>query len=876
MPQEQMTLLFRHLFPLAVVPLLCAGSVSGQALRISNADEFLEFVNSLGEGTSYSGETVYLDSDITLSKVITPIGNSSYAQFQGTFDGQGYVISNLTTEQHFQHSGLFGYSEGLTVRNVVLGDSCSISSSYDGEIEIGGVVGACFAKSSPCIIENAINIGTVVCTGKSGVFLYVGGIIGYASSSKDYEIRIKNCANYGPVSLSDGDFNSDVGGVVGRVHLGGENYQATHIQNCLNYGTITVSGSQKTLFIGGIAGLVAKVTLENSLSAGKIASETGKIGGIFGNADSDSNITHSFWTKEVGTSSSCGSGSPAIDRKSAKIEINKEYAYKMNLYSDVQSWNGWILNTDALPVSFRVNAKKGFTVKTQIILLPDPAPNNDRAFSDWFSDREMTAPFVASEVKAPTTLYGMFCRPNYIVALDVNGGDPASIPSSHPMAVACSGYYETLPIPARTGYNFEGWFTEQEGGRHVFSGDEVASQSNHSLYAQWTVIDYTLTFDFNDNGTLLVETHRYNEKIVYPNPQRDGYTLLGWRPKPDLMPAKDLTVTAQWKRNINTSFIVGIAVPIVVVVLAIIVVVFFLKKDKVRDYEGGIQTPLIINGEPGNGLNNDDIDENDNKNYFRAVADTKDDMYDSKVPYGIESVLECIYTPDYVRPAMCEALLGAGIPEEKVGLVCSACEKAAHRAAEGGRLVEGLTEEDAAAVAMYTYDFGSDDFEINPYRIINRSLVGRNYAGLQKAGGLLYLVMTALRKLPRTSGRVLYRGVRGEVNLDEDHYTKGNVVTWTALSSTSPDVDATKAFLAKGSKSGKATGTLFIIDGGWGYNTQPYSLFPGEEEILLEPERQFRVKSVICADLTVINLEMLKTPVVLPRVFGEGKGKGSK
>ena len=136
---------------------------------------------------------------------------------------------------------------------------------------------------------------------------------------------------------------------------------------------------------------------------------------------------------------------------------------------------------------------------------------------------------------------------------------------------------------------------------------------------------------------------------------------------------------------------------------------------------------------------------------------------------------------------------------------------------------------------------------------------------------MLYLVTSALRKLPRVTGRTLYRGVRGEVSLDKDHYHKGNVVTWPALSSTSPDMGTTKAFLAKGSKSGEATGTLFIIDKGWGYDIQPYSLFPDEEEILLEPERQFRVASVIPSSaLTIINLEMLDTPLSVPEVFGGG------
>ena len=62
--------------------------------------------------------------------------------------------------------------------------------------------------------------------------------------------------------------------------------------------------------------------------------------------------------------------------------------------------------------------------------------------------------------------------------------------------------------------------------------------------------------------------------------------------------------------------------------------------------------------------------------------------------------------------------------------------------------------------------------------------------------------------------------------------------------------------------------TLFILDKGWCYDIQPYSLFPGEDEILLEPERQFRVVSVLEAALTIINLKMLDTPLSVPEVLG--------
>ena len=103
------------------------------------------------------------------------------------------------------------------------------------------------------------------------------------------------------------------------------------------------------------------------------------------------------------------------------------------------------------------------------------------------------------------------------------------------------------------------------------------------------------------------------------------------------------------------------------------------------------------------------------------------------------------------------------------------------------------------------------------------------------------------------------------------------MVTWSALSSTSPDMEATKAFLAKGSKSENATGTLFIIEKGWGYDIQPYSLFPDEEEILLELERQFRVACVIQVESLTSRCwtRRYQSPKCLGVVVG-ADGKGTK
>ena len=169
-----------------------------------------------------------------------------------------------------------------------------------------------------------------------------------------------------------------------------------------------------------------------------------------------------------------------------------------------------------------------------------------------------------------------------------------------------------------------------------------------------------------------------------------------------------------------------------------------------------------------------------------------------------------LYPPGYKRPDMKDALMKAGLEEEEAKKV----KEARYAKASNMKSRKGLPDNVTVDDAMYTYDFGFERFEKNPYRIVNKSIAGRSISSLQNIKDLVFLVLTGLRKLPRIEGKTLYRGVRADVNTDEDHYSEGSTVTWPAFSSTSPSMKSTKAFLASGSGSGKAASTLFIIENG--------------------------------------------------------------
>ena len=243
-----------------------------------------------------------------------------------------------------------------------------------------------------------------------------------------------------------------------------------------------------------------------------------------------------------------------------------------------------------------------------------------------------------------------------------------------------------------------------------------------------------------------------------------------------------------------------------------------------------------------------------------GIAVLSKDEVEGNVPKkSDQSVLAYLYPKDYTRPTMKEALAETGLTEKQVEIIFNVCESFQMN----GGCLKGILRMQLRWPCTPT--------TLGP-RTLRATRTGSSTGRtLLKCRGERAAVSCDERTEEATEGdrEDAVQGCEGRSESGQGPLSQGDVVTWSALSSTSPDMEATKAFLGKGSKSGNATGTLFIIDKGWGYDIQPYSLFPDEEEILLEPERQFRVVSVLKAALTIINLEMLDTPLSVPEVFRE-------
>ena len=200
-----------------------------------------------------------------------PIGNDNY-RWEGKMDGQGHTISNLYIKTAQNYVGLFGFTDGATIQDLIFDNAkvenvntIGTNTSYTGILagnaygdspahikgikttnnctvigqnDTGGIVGR--AKIN---LENCENRSSVKGTGS------VGGIAG-----DSFERNIKRCTNYG-TGENDGSY---IGGIIGYAY-------ETSIEDCANYGKITSTG----WFVGGIAGL-ANSSVQNVFSYGDV------------------------------------------------------------------------------------------------------------------------------------------------------------------------------------------------------------------------------------------------------------------------------------------------------------------------------------------------------------------------------------------------------------------------------------------------------------------------------------------------------------------------------------------------------------------------------------------------------------------------------
>jgi hypothetical protein len=282
---------------------------------------------------NWPGSTYHLVNDINLSGAEwTPIFGAGGAAFTGIFDGQGFVIRNMTITggggvlQH-QDNGLFGFTQNAVIRNVGLENAAiNINPLNPGTYSAGGIsgynIGGVFSN---CYTAGQVSVRVNTGNGFNNNIAYAGGLVGlnqggtindsYNTASVNAQadraayaggllgggglvqndgvdnigfgasgMSIDRCFNTGSIQSFTGWSSGFAGGIGGVIHAS--------VSDCYNTGAVSAYGTSDFPNAGGIAGS-SMGTVTNVYSSGNLATSHGRLGGIA--ALNSGVISNAYW-----------------------------------------------------------------------------------------------------------------------------------------------------------------------------------------------------------------------------------------------------------------------------------------------------------------------------------------------------------------------------------------------------------------------------------------------------------------------------------------------------------------------------------------------------------------------------------------------------
>ena len=222
-------------------------------------------------------------ADIDLSGFAwTPIGPNNATPFTGTYNGNGYTISNMThNDGNVAYLGMFGYTTNATIKNVTLYNVSFTGGQVQNQAAIGAIAGM---TTGTTLIERCHVTGTSSIIGATNDT--IGGIVGSNGGS------IKYCSNSATVSSS----NYDSGSKPHSGGIAGSNWGS--IDNSFNRGNVSCGTGMASA--GGIVGFGYSNVLSNCYSTGTVTVGAGSEGGaIIGNITDAVNVSGNYYLSGV-------------------------------------------------------------------------------------------------------------------------------------------------------------------------------------------------------------------------------------------------------------------------------------------------------------------------------------------------------------------------------------------------------------------------------------------------------------------------------------------------------------------------------------------------------------------------------------------------
>ena len=406
---------------------------------IEDAKDLKLLAEKVNSGERYEGKYFKQTADIDLNnEPWTPIGtvinNGKDAKpFKGTFDGDGYKITNLKVTGNSNNAGLFGYTQDATIKN------CNVTGEVKGFNDVGGIVGNADGKTQ---ILSCSFRGDV--TGEDS---YIGGIAGSARGT------IKNCYALADVTATATATATGVnaGGIAGKAY-------GVTIENCYYSGEVSAKD-----YAGGIAGYVSGAkTIRNCVSLAESVTGGNLVNRIVGYVGSNANVTltnnYSYNRTKLVVYGKEGYADGTDEKDGTNVFVSAGRVMTDVPNQTLFDWaangfteeNGWSIPNEA----YKLPSLHGGEYPDLPNLPEEPVPTKKRSGGGSTATQTYTAQF------------------------DTNGGSAVD-----KVKTDKNGKIERPADPTKEGYIFVGWYSDSKLTKPFDFSAELTA--NSTLYAKW-------------------------------------------------------------------------------------------------------------------------------------------------------------------------------------------------------------------------------------------------------------------------------------------------------------------------------------------------------------------------------------------------------
>ena len=168
-----------------------------------------------------------------------------------------------------------------------------------------------------------------------------------------------------------------------------------------------------------------------------------------------------------------------------------------------------------------------YTVATDSINLTTPTKNG-YTFEGWYTDSLCTNKIdtIVKGTIGEVNLYAQWSLAKYTITYELNGGrNSNNNPDSYMINKAVR-----LKNPGRTGYTFEGWYTDSSFIDKI-SKIEGGISGNLKLYAKWSIDTYSIRYQLDDGTNDPTNPASYqiiSDTITFKPASKNGYAFTNW------------------------------------------------------------------------------------------------------------------------------------------------------------------------------------------------------------------------------------------------------------------------------------------------------------------------------------------------------------